>query len=472
MSPDAVSPPPTDVEARLAALETENARLRDQLGRSGGEGAEPRPTRRGRWRAVLSAVCIVLASVMVTVSIVGSWARVQLVDESRFVETFAPLAEDPAVQAMVIDGVATAVDEKVDFQGVTDDLFDGIASLGLPPRAAAAIDMLRVPAAQGLENLVVAATTRLVQSDAFTAAWQTGLQASHRVLVRTAAGGGDVVTISGTGELGIELGPIIAQVKQRLADQGIGIASLIPEIDRTIVVAQSDALVTVGVVYNLAVVVGWWLPILALALFIGGILLARRRSVAVLGSGIGLAAGAGILAIALTSVGAFLPGMALQLGLAPAALIAVYEQVIDAMLHTAIVLTVVGLIVAVLAWVLGRSRAAQAVRGGVGSINTGLRRSIARRGVDTGAFGAWMYAQRVLVRSILIVLLVVWLLLLRPLGLGDVLLVLLVGLVVWWLCELVQRRPGEPVETGAPAETVEAAEAAESGVPQASAPSV
>ena len=472
MNPDAVSPLPTDVEARLAALEAENARLRDQLGGSGGDGVEPRPARRGRWRAVLSAVCIVLASIMVTVSIVGSWARVQLVDESRFVETFAPLAEDPAVQAMVIDGVATAVDEKVDFQGVTDDLFDGIASLGLPPRAASAIDLLRVPAAQGLENLVVAATTRLVQSDAFTAAWQTGLQASHRVLVRTAAGGGDVVTISGTGELGIELGPIIAQVKQRLADQGIGIASLIPEIDRTIVVAQSDALVTVGAVYNLSVVVGWWLPILALALFIGGILLARRRSVAVLGSGIGLAAGAGVLAIALTSVGAFLPGMALQLGVAPAALIAVYEQVVDAMLHTAIVLTVVGLIVAVLAWVLGRSRAAHAVRGGVGSINTGLRRSIAQRGVDTGAFGGWMYAQRVLVRIILIALLVVWLLLLRPLGIGDVLLVLLVGLVVWWLCELVQRRPGETVglaETVESAETVEPAEAVE---PEASAPSV
>ncbi|MDQ2690114.1 MAG: hypothetical protein M3Y29_07575, partial [Chloroflexota bacterium] len=332
MSHDAVTPLPADVEARLTALETENAMLRARLG-GASDGDEPAPARRGRWRAVLSAVCIVLASVLVTVSIVGSWARVQLVDEARFVETFAPLSADPAVQAMVIDGVATAIDEKVDFQGITDDLFDGIQSLDLPPRAGAAIDLLRAPAAQGLENLVVAATTRLVESDAFTVAWQTGLQASHRVLVRTAAGGGDVVTISGTGELGIELGPIIAQVKQRLTDQGIGIASIIPEVDRTIVVAQSDALVTVGVVYNLSVVAGWWLPILALALFIGGILLARRRSVAVLGSGIGLAAGAGVLAIALASLGAFLPAMALQLGIAPAALIAVYTQVVDAMLH-------------------------------------------------------------------------------------------------------------------------------------------
>ena len=455
MNADAVSPLPADVEARLAALEAENARLRDELGDRPTEDDAPRPARSGRWRAVLSAVCIVLASVLVTVSIVGSWARVQLVDESRFVETFAPLADDPAVQAMVIDGISTAVEEKVDFQGVTDDLFDGIASLGLPPRAAAAIDLLRALAAQGLQNLVDAAATRLVESDAFSAACQSALQATHRVLVRTAAGGGDVVTISGTGELGIELGPIIAQVKQRLADRGVGIASLIPEIDRTIVIAQSDALTTVGVVYNLAVAVGWWLPILALALFIGGILLARRRSVAVMGSGIGLAVGAGILAIALSSLSAFLPAMALRLGIAPAALIAVYQQVVDAVLHTAIVLTVVGLIIAVLAWVLGRSRPARAVRGGVGSVNSGLRRALAERGVDTGGVGAWLYAQRVLVRTVLIVLLVVWLLLLRPLGVGEVLLVLIVGLVVWWLLELAQRRPVETVETVEAVEPVE-----------------
>lgn len=445
MSVEDVSPASIDVEARLAALEAENARLRERLAAEADDGATP-TRRRGRWRAVLSAVCIVLASVLVIVSIVGSWARVQLVDEARFVETFAPLAEDPAVQAMVIDGVTTAIDERVDFQGVTDDLFDGIQSLGLPPRAGAAIDLLRAPAAQGLENLVTAATTRLVESEAFAAAWQTALQASHRVLVRTAAGGGEVVTISGTGALGIELGPIVAEVKQRLTDRGIGIASLIPEVDRTIVIAESTALGTVGVVYNLSVIAGWWLPILALALFLGGILLARRRSVAVLGSGVGLAVGAAALAIALSAVGAVLPAMALRLGIAPAAMTAVYEQVVDAMVHTALVLTVVGLIVAALAWVLGRSRPARAVRDGVGSINRGLRSAIAERGVDTGGFGRWMYAQRVLVRSILIALLILWLLLLRPLGIGDVLLVLLVGLVVWWLCELVQRRPDEIAE--------------------------
>ena len=35
---------------------------------------------------------------------------------------------------------------------------------------------------------------------------------------------------------------------------------------------------------------------------------------------------------------------------------------------------------------------------------------------------------------------------LRPLSTGDVFLVLLVGIAVWWLSELAQRRPGEVVD--------------------------
>ena len=36
---------------------------------------------------------------------------------------------------------------------------------------------------------------------------------------------------------------------------------------------------------------------------------------------------------------------------------------------------------------------------------------------------------------------VAWLLLLRPLPVGDVVLVLVVSLIVWWLVEVLQRRP-------------------------------
>ena len=53
-----------------------------------------------------------------------------------------------------------------------------------------------------------------------------------------------------------------------------------------------------------------------------------------------------------------------------------------------------------------------------------------------------------LVRVILAVLSVLWLILLRPIGFGDVLLVLLTTLLIMWVLELLQRR-GEDIEPDA-----------------------
>lgn len=466
MSTDAAAPAPdtdetAELRARLAALEAENARLRGVP-----ETAEPRPRapRAGWWRAVLSAVCIVLASLTVPVSIVGAWARVQLVDETQFVGTFAPLASDPTVQGVVVDQVTAAIDDSVDLEGITNDLFDGIAALGLPDRASAALDLLRQPAADGLKSIVDGAVTQLVESDAFAAVWQSALHASHRALVAAASGGSSngALTISDSGEIGIQLEPIIEEVKTRLVEQGIGFAANIPVIERTIVVAQADALVTVAVVYNIAVTAGTWLPFVTLGLFVLGILLARRRTAAFIGTGVGLALGAGVLAIGLSVGGAVLGLAAPNLGLPAAALQSVYAQVIGGMQHSALVLLLIGMVVAVFAWAQGRSRAARATRAAVGSVNAGLRRALAGRGVDTGRVGGWLYAQRVLVRVVLAVLAVLWLLLLQPLSAGDVFLVLIVALLVWWLAELAQRRPEEHAEGGsaAPPEPERAAESA------------
>lgn len=449
MSTDATAAPATEqddnaaLRARIAELEAENAGLRGDV--SAPEEPAQRASRAGWWRAALSAVCIVLASLTVPVSIIGAWARVQLVDETQFVATFAPLASDPHVQGVVIDQVTSAIDDSVDLEGITNDLFDGLTALGLPPRAAAALDLLRQPAADGLQSIVDGAVTRLVESDAFAAVWQSALHASHRALAAAAAGGtsNGAIDISDTGEIGIQLAPIIEEVKARLVEQGLGFAAGIPVIERTIVVAQADALVTVSVVYNIAVTAGTWLPFVTLGLFVLGILVARRRNAALIGTGVGLALGAGVLAVGLSVGGAVLGLAAPNLGLPAVALQSVYAQVIGGMQHTSVIVLLLGIVIAVLAWVQGRSRAARAVRGAAASVNSGLRRALAGRGVDTGRFGGWLYAQRVLVRVVLAVLAVLWLLLLRPLSAGDVFLVLIVALLVWWLTELAQRRPEE-----------------------------
>ncbi|HWI31240.1 MAG TPA: hypothetical protein VNT50_07100 [Microbacterium sp.] len=459
-------PAPTDdaeaLRARIAALEAENERLASLAETAPIEplvAEEPARRRRNGWRAFVSALCIVIASILVPVSVVAAWARAELVNPDQFVATFGPLVDDPDVQALVIDEVTTAVNEQVDIAGITNDLFDGISELDLPPRALVAIDLLRAPAIQGVEGLIDQTVTRVVESDQFADVWDGALRASHRALVAAATGGeSGAIVIDDQGVIGIQLGPIVEEVKQRLIDRGVGFASAIPEVDRTIVIAQSDALATVRVVYGLAVTVGWWLPVIALILFVAGILFARRKSTAVLGAGIGLAVGAATLAIGLAIGGTVIGVSAASLGLPSDALAVVYEQVIGAMKQTAVVGVVLGIVIAVFAWVQGRWAGAVATRGAIGGVNDSIRGALAGRGVDTGGFGAWMDRQRVLVRIVIGVLAIIWLWLLRPLGVGEIFLVLIVALIVWWLCELVRRPSADAVVIVVADESVDAEE--------------
>ena len=123
------------------------------------------------------------------------------------------------------------------------------------------------------------------------------MRGSHRALTTVATSNGTgVVVLTGDGlGTGIQLGPIVDQVKQRLTAQGVGAASLIPSVNRTIIIGTGDAATTARVVYRVAVTAGWLLPLITLALFAIGVLLARRRSVAVLGLGIAIALSAVIL---------------------------------------------------------------------------------------------------------------------------------------------------------------------------------
>lgn len=459
MTAETTAPDPAELHARLAALEAENARLR--AGDTLALAEAPRRASASRWRAFFSALCIVIASILVPLSIVTAWARLELVDESAFVATLAPLADDPAVQQMVIDETVEAVESQIDFQQLTANVFDGISQLGLPPRATQALELLQAPAAQGLSSLLTQTVTRVVESDAFADTWTATTRAAHRALTTAAtSGGGGVVVINDEG-LGIQLGAIVERVKENLIDRGIGIAQLIPAVDKVVIIGTGDTLVTIRTVYALATTLGWWLPVLTLALFALGIAIARRRSTAVLGTGIGFALGGGALALAF-AIGQPLVGQAAgQLGVSVTAADVVYASLVGSMQQTAAVAMLLGVVIAVLGWFASRWSPAVRARGAIGALNSSLRRQFAQHGFDTGRVGAWLYRYRVLVRTVVVVLAVLWLFALRPLSAGDVFLVLIVALVVVWILELLQERPGESEAAGAIVRETEAQAEAE-----------
>lgn len=359
-----------------------------------------------------------------------------MVDEESFVATLAPLAADPAVQGMIADQTMQAVDDQVDFAALTSSVFDGIAALDLPPAAVSALRLLEQPAADGLRSLVDGAVERFVTSDAFADTWAAATRGAHRALTTAATSDGGGLVVRTSDGVGIQLGAIVAQVKERLTANGVGAASLIPEIDRVIVLGTGENLALLRTGYAVAVGVGYLLPLVALALFLAGVLVARRRPTAAVGSGVGLLIGGGSLAAGIAIGAAMMASIAAQTDLPASALGVIYGQVSDGMAHTAAMVAVIGVVIAVLGWTQGASRGATAVRRGTVATNEAIRRAMADRGADLGGFGRWMHTWRGLVRGVIVVLAVAWLLSIRPLTIGEIILVLVVALFAWWIAEL------------------------------------
>lgn len=460
-----------DLAARIAALEAENARLREAVGVTDGTTAgaatsapAPRP-RRGRGRTIAAVALVIVGLILAPIAVVSAWARLQLVDTDRFVETFAPLADDPDVQALISDQVTTAIEERVDIPGLTKQVFDGIRSLDLPPRAEDALGLLEAPAAQGLETLVGNAIDRIVTSDAFSEIWRASLVASHRQFTAAIQGDPDAaLAIGDNGTLSIQLGPIIERVKERLTEQGIGFASAIPAIDRSIVIAQADSLVLMQTIYSLAVAAGTWLPFIVLLLLVAGVLVAKRRSAALVWTAGGLALTMLITLAGLGTARLFFVSTVSPSIMPAATAQSIYGQLIELMVSTIAAFIVLAIAVALIAWLSGPWRPARVTRSFVDDGFGALRRSAEAHGITTGRFGEALHRYRVAIFAAIAVIAALVLLLSRPLAVSTVVWTVVLAIVAVLLVLLLSRpsadagMPGEDgsdgvVDEGAPSAT-------------------
>lgn len=444
----------SELQARIAQLEAENAALRraragdGAAGAPGGDGradatASGRP-RRQRWRTAVSAILVVVGLVLAPVALLTAWARIELVDTDRFVSTFAPLAEDADVQAFVADQVTAAIEEQVDIPALTNDLFDGLQQLNLPPRAQDALGLLEGPATQGLQALIDRAVDRIVASEAFADVWGTALRVSHRQFVAAMQGDPSAALDVSNDTLSVQLGPVVDAVKQRLEDQGIGIASAIPSIDRSIVIVQDDSIALVKTMYALAVAAGTWLPVVALVLLVAGVLIAKRRAAALVWTAAGFALAMILFAAGLGIGRAFFVGTVSPSIMPQETAVALYEQLVEIMRGAILALFVLSLLIAVIAWFTGPWRPARGARGLAASGFSALRRSAAAHGVTTGSFGVWLDRWRGGAYALIVVVAAAVVLFTRPITVSLVVWTVVLSLLALLVVEVLRRPPGSP----------------------------
>jgi len=443
-----------ELQRRLAALEAENSALRGGI-----PAVTPAPTpgpvesrRRSRgWGRTLSAtVLIVLGALIAPVALVAAWGNVQLTDTDRFVASYSVLASDPAVQSAITDQVVEAIEGQVDIPTLTTDVIDGVIELGTGPAATRALELLKGPAAQGLQSLVGTVVERFVESEAFANVWASALRISHSQVVSALQNDPDAtIALGSDGTIGIQLAPIIDAAKDVLVDQGVGFAASIPTVDRTITVAQVDSLASVQLAYELVVAAGLWLPWVAILFLAAGVVVARRRSVALVTAALSLGL-VMLIVLAGLAVGRVFFDAALRSNGIPAdAGGAIYELVGGAMRDTAVAVLVLALVTAVVAWFAGPFDVPRRLRAVVHGGAASLRGTLERRGLSTGRVGAWLHSRRALLRGVIILAGAAVVLLVRPLSPALVLWTLALSLLAVLILEVVERPPSDDADADA-----------------------
>ena len=434
------------LRARLAELEAENRQLKKtqaKFDEAGGQKAK------GRLRASAAVILVLIGALLAPVAVIGTWARAQLVDTDRFVQTFAPLAQKPEVQSFVAKEVTNGIEQSVDIDAMVSDLFDGIAQLDLPPAAAQTLPLLEGTAANGVRSLIGSGVETVVESPQFASVWETTLRETHRRAVAVIQGDpNSMLQLSDDGTLSLSLCIVITEVKTALTNQGIGFADAIPVIDRSVPILASNSLVLVRTLYQVAVTVGFWLPWVALGALVAGVLFARRRTRALSWAGASVAVSLLLLSAGI-GIGKLVFLGAVSPSIMPAATAEVlFVQLTELIASTLLALITLFVLIAVGAWLAGASRLAVATRGALESGFAAIRRAADRRGLGSGSAGRFVERWHSAILVLTVAVGVAVLFLIRPITFGAVVATLVCVLLVLCVAEVLRR----PADAGARAD--------------------
>jgi hypothetical protein len=239
--------------------------------------------RRASVRSLTALLCLVLAAVLTVPAVVGFWGQRTLIDTEHYVATVGPLASETAVQDAVVASITDSFKKNVDIEALVTSTFGPLFS-----------DKTRlqqlVPIVQGaVDSFVTTAAQHLVRSDQFKALWVQANSVLQKQAVRFIEGDTTALKLVGN-QVVLDTAPLIALVKQQLVSSGLGMVSQlqIPGAEREIVLMTSDQLAQARTIYGFAKPISTWLVGLVAVLYLGAVLLGRRRPRMVLAVGIAL----------------------------------------------------------------------------------------------------------------------------------------------------------------------------------------
>ena len=273
----------------------------------------------------------------------------KLLNTNAYVDTVTPLASDPAVQNAIAARVSTEVIKQVDIPKLIDDL---AAATGRP-RADEIASAIAGPVNDSVQGFVQKTVLKFVQSPRFQALWVTVNTKAHTQLSAVLTGEGtDVVKTQGD-QILVEVGPIVAEVKQDLINSGLSVASKIPSVSLQVPVATVQDLPRIQSYVNLLDDLATWLPLAALILLALGIWLAPlHRRAALIGAGM-LAVLMIIMLVALNAVRSAYTNEVANKGLNVPAALVLYDTVLRFLVQAVEAVLVVSIVAVLWLWLAG-----------------------------------------------------------------------------------------------------------------------
>ncbi|WP_373298413.1 hypothetical protein [Streptomyces pilosus] len=280
-------------------------------------------------RDALSATLLALACLLAPCGTLAAWATLGLADTGRYVDAIAPLATDPAVR----DAVADAVDDEV------------VRTLApAPANADTGTDA-------ALTSFVRDAVHSFTRTEAFRTAWEAGNRAVHDAVLHALRD-----DTAPRGPVTVDLAPVTAQLKQRLAADRMPYAHRIPVEHTAVPVVPAEEVAGLRKGYHVLDAAAFWLPLATVVLAVTGIAVTARRRRALTATGLGTALGGALLALAV-AVGRRLTLADLPDRLHRPAAAAIYDALTATLRTASWLLLALGLTVALVSWLAGRHAA-------------------------------------------------------------------------------------------------------------------
>jgi hypothetical protein len=382
-----------DEHAELERLRAEVSSLRAQKVNGNGTPTHTSGARRGRWRAYVSVVAIVLGCVLAPISVLGVWASNQVSNTDRYVANVTPLIGDPAIQTALSTKITSVITKQLDVNALVNQAASQLSTSNAP-RLSTLLKNFSGPISNGINGVVGTAVARVVASPAMARVWVQANRTAHAGIVKVLSGQGNGAVDVVDGKVTISLGPFITQAEQALTNQGFSLAAKLPSVNPTFPLFDAPNLSKAQAGYRLINTLKWVLPFLSLALLAAGVYIARGRRRALLGAALGLSASMLVLGAALAIARGIYLNSVPQSTLPPDAAAVLYDTLVRFIKDGLRLLLVVGLVIAAGAFLTGPSGAAVQTRHAVTSGIGWLRTWIERRGLDPGPVGAWTGAHK------------------------------------------------------------------------------